>query len=261
MMIVKLELRSMLSLLLLAVLAIQGCAPAPSEGTVDFPASSSTPDEVPTWTPRSVDLTRAALPSATRPFDQTQDKPALIVGATRIPQTPTVTPEIMDTPKVVSVRIDGGNLSVRRGPSVDYNYVGVLKEGDVVIANGRDRISRWIRIALPSAPDVEGWITSETDYTLIDGDISNLPYIEAEPARPAYIRNCTKYEMWIMPAEVSLLSKFDEPYNEERFPVGVYQVYDVENLSDASIEQIDLSEGETVEIRYDGLGEKSKCEE
>ena len=91
------------------------------------------------------------------------------------------------------------------------------------VATGRDRISRWIRIELPSQSGVEGWITTETDYTQFYGDVSNLPFIETEPASPAFIRNCTKHEILILPAEVYLLSKYNKPYNEERFDVGVYQ--------------------------------------
>jgi hypothetical protein len=248
---VKLKVLIFLVSLFLAVFAIQGCASAAIE-TTGIPPATSTSGEVPTWTARPKDQTQTALPAATRP--------ALIIGATAIPRTPTVTPEILDTPKVVSVKVKGGNLSVRRGPSLDYNYIGVLEDGVTVIANGRDRISRWVRIAIPSKPEVIGWITTETKYTLVDGDIGNLPYIQAEPARPAYIRNCTKHEMWILPADVYLLSKFDEPYNEERFPVGKYQVYDTENLGNKPIDEIDLSEGETVDIRYDWEGDKSKCE-
>jgi hypothetical protein len=158
------------------------------------------------------------------------------------------------------VKIEGGNLFVRRGPSLDYNYVDVLYDGVTVLATGRDRVSRWIRIALPSNPEVEGWITTETNYTLIEGDIPNLPYIETEPARPAYIRNCTMHELWVMPAEVKLLEKFEAPDNEERFPVGIYQVYDLENPDNKPIEEVSLSEGKMVDIQYDWTGEKTKCE-
>jgi hypothetical protein len=252
MMIVKLKVLSIIALLLLAAFAVQACAPSQTQGTT-VPQATSRPGEIPTWTPRPQDLTLTALPTAT--------KPAPISSATSVPRTPTETPIRLMTPKVVSVRIEGGNLFVRRGPSLDYNQVGVLYADDTVVATGRDRVSRWIRIALPSKPDVEGWITTETDYTLIDGDISNLPYIETEPAAPAFIRNCTRHDMWILPADVYLLSKFDEPDNEERFPVGIYQVYDLENPDNKPIEEINLSEGETVDIRYDWEGERSKCEE
>lgn len=158
------------------------------------------------------------------------------------------------------VTIDGGNLFVRRGPSLDYNYVGVLYDGETALATGRDRVSRWIRIALPSKPEVEGWITTETRYTLIDGDISNLTYIKTDPANPAFIRNCTKHELLIKPVGVKLLDKYNKPYNEERFSVGIYQIFDLENPDNSPIDEISLSEGKTVDILYDWTGEKSKCE-
>ena len=251
MMIVKLKVQTVVSSLLLIALAIQSCAPPPIEGT-DIPRATSTLGEISTWTPRPQELTQTALPTATRP--------APISSATTVPRTATEIPRIVATPKIVSVAIKGGNLSVRRGPSRDYNYVGVLYAGETTIATGRDRVSRWIRIALPTTPETEGWITIETDYTLIDGDISNLPYIETEPARPAFIRNCTRHDLWVTPGDVLLLDKFNEPYNEERLPVGIYQIYDSENQENKPIEEVSLSEGKTVDIRYDWTGERSKCE-
>jgi hypothetical protein len=155
--------------------------------------------------------------------------------------------------------VTGGNLNVRRGPSIDYNYVGVLYDGGTAEAVGRDRISRWVLIELPDQSGVKGWVTTETDYSTVQGDVSILPFVQVEPASPAYIRNCTKHRMLISPTAVELLSKFDEPYNEERFGVGVYQVYDLENPDNVSIQEISLSEGRTVDIRLDWTGERSKC--
>lgn len=236
-------------LLTVAVLAIQSCAPAVAENT-DEVLASSTPGEIPTWTLRSVDQT--ALPTATEP-------------APVVP-TATSTPTLVDltvsapTPKTVTVSIEGGNLNARRGPGLAYNYVDVLYDGETVIATGRDRISRWIRVELPGQSGREGWITTETDYTQINGDISNLPFVETEPARPAFIRNCLPHQIWVLPADVYLLPDYEKPYNEERFWVGIFQVYDLENPKNKPIEEVDLSEGETVEILYDWSGEKSKCE-
>jgi hypothetical protein len=174
--------------------------------------------------------------------------------------TPTSLPASTPTPKTVTFSVENGNLNVRRGPSVDYNFVGVLYDGERALAVGRDRISRWVLIELPGQTGVRGWVTTETDYSRIQGDVSILPFVAVEPASPAYIRNCTKHEMIVYPPEVQLLSKYEEPYNEERFGVGVYQVYDLENPKDEAIQVINLSEGKTVDIRYDWTGEKSKCE-
>jgi hypothetical protein len=251
MMIVKLKVETILAALFLIALALQSCAPPPVEG-VDVSRATSAPGEIPTWTPRPQDLTQTALPTATGL--------APLSSATPRPRTATPTPDIEMTPKIVRITIEGGNLFVHRGPSLDYNYLGVLLNGQTVLATGRDRVSRWVRIALPSRPEIDGWITTETDHTVIDGDIPNLPYIETEPARPAFIRNCTRHDIWVMPAEIQLLDKFEAPDNEERFPVGVYQIYDVENQEYKPIEEVDLSEGETVDIQFDWEGEKSKCE-
>lgn len=243
-----LTIQHLMAFLLLAGLALQSCSPIEASTTKTVQATSISGD-IPTWTPRSQDLT--ALPTAT--------KPAPIIF------TPSVTPTLVNatpivpTPKNVSVAIVGGNLFVHRGPSLYHNFVGVLYDGEVVFATGRDRISRWLRVEVPSNPGVEGWITTETEYTRVSGDIVNLPFIETEPAVPAYIRNCTKTTMWILPDDVQLLDKFNKPYNEEQFIVGKHQVFDPED-PDMRLEDIDLSEGKTVDIIYDSAGERSKCE-
>ena len=245
----KLKLQTLIAFLFLAALVLQSCA-FPASGEAGVAQVSSTPGEVPTWTPRPEDLT--PLPTPTRPATATATSSVTPTLTSATPREP--------TPRTVSVSITGGNLNVRRGPSLDYNYVGVLYDGDTILATGRDRISRWIRVQLPSQPDAEGWITTETKYTQISGDISNLPFIQTEPAAPAFIRNCTKHEIWILPADVYLLPKYEAPYNEERFWVGIFQVYDLENPENKPIDEIDLSEGQTIDIRYNWAGEKSKCE-
>ena len=247
----KLKIQTIIALLILTTFVAQGCAPAVTNGT-EAAQVASAPGEIPTWTPRPEDLTLTALPTVTRP--------APVLPTVTITPTLVETPPITPTPKTVSVSMKGGNLFVHRGPGLEYNFVGVLYDGDTAIATGRDRISRWIRIELPSQSGVEGWITTETDYTRIYGDISNLPFIQTEPASPAFIRNCTKHEILVLPAEVYLLSKYDTPDNEERFDVGVYQVYDTDIPGNLRLEDVSLSEGKTVDIRYDGNGDKSKCE-
>jgi hypothetical protein len=251
MMIVKLKVHTILILLFLVTLGLQSCA-FPDASQTDLTPSTSTSGDIPTWTPRSADLTQTALPTVTKPAPVSEIQSGTL--------TPTSTPASTPTPKQVTFTVKNGNLNIRRGPSVDYNYVGVLYDGETAIAVGRDRISRWVLIELPGQPGVKGWVTTETEYSSVQGDVSTLPFVTVEPASPAYIRNCTKHTMYIYPAEVELLTKYDDPYNEERFGVGVYQVYDLENPHDEVIQVINLSEGRTVDILYDWAGEKSKCE-
>ena len=249
-MIVKLKAPTILTLFFIAALGLQSCAFSSSQG--EALPTASTPGEIPTWTPRPQDLTSTALPTATRP--------APVSVAQSATATPTSLPASPPTPKTVTFSVENGNLNVRRGPSVDYNFVGVLYDGETALAVGRDRISRWVLIELPGQTGVRGWVTTETDYSRIQGDVSILPFVTVEPAIPAYIRNCTKHEMIVYPPEIQLLSKYDAPYNEERFGVGEYQVYDLENPKDEAILVVSLSEGKAVDILYDWTGEKSKCE-
>jgi hypothetical protein len=250
MMIAKSKIQYLIAISLLAIV-LQACA-QPSNVGQDAPQASRTPGEVPTWTPRPDDLTLTALPTATIR--------APVLEASTAPPARTNTPAPPPTPKQVMFTVSGGNLNIRRGPSVDYNYVGVLYAGEIAEVVGRDRISRWVLIEVPSQPGLKGWVTTETEYSSVQGDVSIMPFVKVEPASPAYIRNCTKHEMLVLPNEVELLSKFDKPYNEERFGVGFYQVYDLENPHREAIQEISLSEGRTVDILFDWTGEKSKCE-
>ena len=245
----KLRLRTLILIFVLTALGAQSCTPSGGD-TLDTLPATSTPGEIPTWTPRPQDL--PSLPTETKPAPDTQAESATPTGI----NTPFTTP----TPRSVTISISGGNLNVRRGPSISYNYVGVLYDGETAVAIARDRISRWILIEIPSNPGKRGWVTTETEYTDVQGDPGNLPFLEEEPASPAFIRNCTKHTILILPDYVELLNKYNGPYNEERFGVGVYQVIDIDIPGTAQLDEISLSEGKTVDIIYDGAGTKSKCE-
>lgn len=231
--------------ILILALALQSCA-----NTVPFQTQESiiaeAPGDIPTWTPDPGFL-QTVLATPTR-----------ISTLISSPTANTMKPEL---PVQVSVEAMGGNLNIRRGPSMDYNPVDVLYDGHLMNATGRDLVSRWLQIPLPSAPGQSGWVSILTEYSLTSGDIEALPVITVSPALPAYIRNCTKHRMLILPTEVELLGKYDEPYNEERFPTGEYKIYDLDAGLDDVYETVFLWEGKRVDIIFDGLGEKSKCEE
>jgi len=248
-MIKKIKVQAIIAVFILGALAFQACT---FSGNVTTEATQVTliPGDIPTWTPRPGEES-ASLQTAT------QLAPVTKMQTTT--QAATETPRPSPTPKVVTISIKGGNLNVRRGPSTAYNPIYYLYDGEIATVVGRDRISRWILIEVPSAPSARGWVTTETEYTTVTGDVPSLPFMTEEPAEPAFIRNCTKHLMLVMPVEVQLLNKFNGPYNEERFDPGIYQVYDLEG-SGKDYETVDLREGITVDIRFDGNGEKSKCE-
>jgi len=239
--IIKITLGSTFFLVL--ILAMHSCIPSASVEQISPTAGA--PREIPTWTPRPGSAPETQQPTSTLSV---------------FTQTPTITALLSPDFARVSIKAEGGNLHIRRGPGVDYNPISVLYAGKSAEAFGRDLVKRWVQIQLPSAPGKLGWVSALTEYSLITGNIEDLPVISSPPAVPAYIRNCTKNRMLVLPDEIELLGKYDEPYNEERFPPGEYQVYDLEAGDEKNYQTIILSEGSRVDILEDGLGEKSKCE-
>jgi uncharacterized protein YraI len=68
-------------------------------------------------------------------------------------------------------------VNVRSGPDTQYEIIGQLAEGDVVLVTGRDgAASRWLRVQLPDGQI--GWVPN---FVLIfDADINALPEISNE---------------------------------------------------------------------------------
>ncbi len=223
---------------ILAVLALQACLPQaePLQATPTLtkpPASTSTP-KLPT-----------ASPTATR---------------TPIANTPTPTLLPSMTPAPVIFTVSGGNLNIRRGPDLAYNYVGVLYDGESAVAVGRGFRGGWLLVELPSKPGVTGWATTQTKYSTVGGDIKTLPIVDVESPVRAYIRNCTKHTILVEPAGVQLNDKYNEPTNESHFDVLVYQIYDLDVAGEPFLTEVSLAEGLRVDIIFDGNGDKSKCE-
>jgi hypothetical protein len=204
--------------------------------------SGSAPVEIPTWT---------ALP---------QEEPFQVNPAPTIRTIAASPPASTPRPAEVTISAINGNMNIRRGPGVDYNTTGLLEEGETAFAVGRDRIRRWLFIEYPTVSGKTGWVSVLTAYTEIEGEIDALPVISVDPATPAFIRNCTKHTLWVLPARVELLPKANEPYNEERFSPGLYQVFDLDVSSDETIDEINLREGLFVDVIRDGNDVKSKCE-
>ena len=228
-------------IILLAVSVLPACR-ASDAAQAGQSQSGPSPVVIPTWTALSQEEQSPVVPTPTL--------------RTTEPPTYTATPGTA----VITVRAVNGNMNVRRGPGIDYNTTGVLTDGETAIAIGRDRIRRWLYVEYPTVSGTPGWVSVLTEFTEIEGDIDDLPVISVDPAAPAYIRNCTKHTLWVLPARVELLPKTSEPYNEERFPPGAYQIFDLDVSSDETIDEINLREGLFVEVIRDGNYEKSKCE-
>jgi hypothetical protein len=168
------------------------------------------------------------------------------------------TPPIFPVPKIKITAVKG-NLFIRRGPDMAFNPIGVLYKGKTLDIIGRDVLTKWVQVILPNSKNT-GWISVKTDYSEVIGDLSILPdFTPTLWPVPAYIRNCSHHEMYIQPGEITLPSSFNNPNNEIWLYPGKYTVYDLEVTDYPAVMDVTMREGLSVDILFDGLGEKRKC--
>jgi len=204
--------------------------------------------------------TPAALPTA-----QNIEKIAAEDQATSTTQIemPSATPtEIFPTPTLLpKVKISAikGNLFIRRGPDLAYNPIGVLYKDTSAPVLKRDILSKWLQIVIPNS-DKMGWVSIQTNYSNVVGEVKDLPeFTPTDWPVPAYLRNCTHHQMYILPSEIILPSSYQTPENEVWLYPGSYSVQDLDVPGEPNVLDVNIREGTTVDIHDDGLGEHRKC--
>lgn len=223
---------------LLLTVFLQGCQPArmasaPALDVATLPATS-TPE--PTVTKEV-----APLPSPTVP--------------------PTATEVLPTSQPSVTITAAGGNLYIRRGPGMEYDRIGLLEKGASANVIGQDVLSKWVQVSLPASGQI-GWVSIMTDLTQVDGDLSQVPdFTFTDWAQPAYVKNCTEHDLYIMPGEIYLYNLFTNAryLNEAQLNPGVYTVQDLFLPDEPVIQTIDVREGATIYLVVDGDGTKHNC--
>jgi hypothetical protein len=192
------------------------------------------------------------------PIAEETDAPPTRMPATSTPVPIEVLPTSTSLPGVIITAIKG-NLFIRRGPDMAYNPVGVLYKGTSAKAIAQDVLSDWVQIIIPGSQNT-GWVSIQTRYSKVDGDMRSLPgFTQTEWPIPAYLRNCTAHEMYILPGEITLPSYLDAPENETWLYPGIYTVYDLEVVDYPEVLNVEIREGLEIEIEIDGLSAKRKC--
>ena len=224
-------------LILILVLLTQGCMQA-------RPADGSTGLDV--------------LSTATVVQVEPSSTPTLKVE-TPVP-TATVSIPTASVPPKVTVSALKGNLFIRRGPGVAYNPIGVLSDGTGVEVIAHDMLSKWAQITIPNS-DKTGWVSLLTSYSQVEGDLSSLPgFTFTEWPVPAYLINCMDHNMYVMPGRIILPSVLASPENQIWLYPGSYVIYDYDLPGRPAAQSVDIREGETAHIVYDGSGNhRNKC--
>ncbi|MBI1856327.1 MAG: SH3 domain-containing protein [Chloroflexi bacterium] len=191
------------------------------------------------------------------------------VPASPTPITPTPTVQLetasptalpVFTPDIISVTAVNGNLFIRRGPGLGYNPIAVLAKGESVTALARDPLTRWLQVSIPGQAGKTGWVSIQTNYSLINGDVMKLPDIlPTEWPVGAYLRNCTNHQMIVKPGDTLIPPVSGYPDNEVAIYPGRYSVYDYDLSGQPEVLVVDLREGVEIDIRVDGSGERRKC--
>lgn len=159
----------------------------------------------------------------------------------------------------VTISAIKGNLFIRRGPDMAFNPIGILYKDTTVDVVARDVLFDWVQIIIPGS-DVMGWVSVQTEYSKIVGELSSLPEVTpTDWPQPAYLRNCSYHQMYILPGEIKLSPLPAYPENEVWLYPGTYTVYDLDVPGEPDILQVDIREGSDIEILKDGLGNKHKC--
>jgi hypothetical protein len=153
-----------------------------------------------------------------------------------------------------------GNLFIRRGPDLAYDSVSVLMDGQSAKALARDVLSKWVQISIPDDPQKTGWISIQSHYTIVSGDVASLPEVTpTDWPMLAFLQNCTHHLMRADPGGIFIpaVDHFQENYAQ--LNPGVYTVYDIEVDGSPEVLQVEIKEGSEIDIRDDGNGEHRKC--
>ncbi len=171
--------------------------------------------------------------------------------------TATVAPTAVPVVKITAVK---GNLYIRRGPDLGFNPIAALMEGQSAVAIARDVLAKWVKIPIPGSSNQMGWISIQSSYSEVSGDVMSLPELApTEWPVAAFLRNCTLHQMEVDPLGITLPAVTQFPNNEMPFNPGTYTVIDLDVSGHPLVLKVELREGSYVDIRVDGNGDKKKC--
>ncbi len=176
--------------------------------------------------------------------------------------SPVPTSAVTSTPTPERVRITAvkGNLFIRRGPDLAFNPLAVLMEGQTETALARDVLGDWVQIPLPGNSHMTGWVSIQTQYSAVTGDVMSLPEIQpTDWPVLASVRNCTFHQMVAEPGGIVIPALDNFPENDVTINPGIYRIFDTDVDGAPEVLKIDVKEGSAIDIRDDGDGDHRKC--
>ncbi len=175
--------------------------------------------------------------------------------ATGLLATATERPVPSPTIALVTITAREGNLAIRTGPDPVFDAVGTLRDGETATVLARSVLDGWVEIPMPSQPGTTGWVSTKTAYSVVNGNVLDLPLIRTvEWPFGSYLQNCTSHQMIVEPGDLPL------PANSKVwFPPGLYSVYDTEVAGHPIVMNVKLWQHIQINVRKDGIGQTSTC--
>ncbi|MEW6400844.1 MAG: SH3 domain-containing protein [Chloroflexota bacterium] len=202
-----------------------------------------------------------AEPTAVSSSTRAIPTPSVFVGqVANLSYTPTAMASPTQTLPSVTVTAVNGNLFIRRGPDLAYNAVSVLMDGQSAKAFARDVLGKWLQISLPDNPKETGWISIQSRFSDVSGEVMDLPEVmPTDWPVQASLRNCTYHQMEAYPGGIVVPSVASFPENSVQINPGVYTIHDVEVDGGPEVMEIEVKEGAAIDILDDGDGDHRKC--
>ncbi|MBI5950054.1 MAG: SH3 domain-containing protein [Chloroflexi bacterium] len=182
----------------------------------------------------------------------------------KIQPTKTPIPTVATTPTTtlskVTISAVEGDIAIRKGPDVTFDAISKLQNGETATVLARSIMDGWVQIEIPSQAGRTGWISVQTNYSIVNGNLLDLPRIDSvEWNVGSYLINCTPHQMIVKPGDVILQPVDDAPNNRVWFSPGLYSVYDLEVEGQPVAANLSVTEHREFHIIKDGTRTQWPC--
>ena len=185
--------------------------------------------------------------------------PTAEVQPTKTP-TPTVAVTPSATSSVITITAVEGDIAIRKGPDTTFDAIAKLQNGEKATVLARSIMDGWVEIEIPSQTGETGWISVETNYSIVNGNLLDLPRVDSvEWNVGSYLINCTPHQMLVKPGDVTLQPVGDAPNNREWFTPGLYSVYDLDVTGQPVAANLNVTEHREFHIIKDGARTQWAC--
>jgi len=162
---------------------------------------------------------------------------------------------------IVTITAVEGDIAIRKGPDKTFDATTSLKNGETATVLARSIMDGWVQIEIPSQAGETGWISVESNYSIVSGNLLDLPRIDAvEWNVGSYLINCTPHKMLVKPGDVTIAPQGEAPNNRVWFPPGTYSVYDLDVTGEPVAANLTITEHREYHILKDGTRKQWTCE-